>query len=77
MDTLMTWRLIDCLRNGIPLDMDVYDAASWSSVGLLSEWSVANEATPVHFPDFTRGAWKTNEPNMDIELERGGTTQFV
>ncbi|MDZ7718301.1 MAG: Gfo/Idh/MocA family oxidoreductase [Balneolaceae bacterium] len=77
MDTLMTWRLIDCLRNGIPLDMDVYDAASWSSVIPLSEWSVANEATPIHFPDFTSGAWRTNKPNMDIELERGGTTQFA
>lgn len=77
MDTLMTWRLIDCLRNGIPLDMDVYDAASWSSVVMLSEWSVANEATPIHFPDFTSGAWKTNKPNMDIELERGGNTRFV
>jgi hypothetical protein len=77
MDSIMTWRLIDCLRNGIPLDMDVYDAASWSSVVMLSEWSVANEATPIHFPDFTAGAWKTNEANMDIELERGGTTQFV
>lgn len=77
MDSLMTWRLIDCLRNGIPVEMDVYDAASWSSVIMLSEWSVANEATPIHFPDFTSGAWKTNKPNMDIELERGGTTQFV
>ncbi|MEX2368961.1 MAG: Gfo/Idh/MocA family oxidoreductase, partial [Candidatus Paceibacterota bacterium] len=31
MDTLMDWRLIDCLRHGLPLDMDVYDAALWSS----------------------------------------------
>lgn len=77
MDTLMTWRLVDCLRNGIPLDMDVYDAASWSSVIMLSEWSVANEATPAYFPDFTAGAWKTNEPNMDIELNQGGTTGIV
>lgn len=77
MDTLMTWRLIDCLRNGIPLDMDVYDAASWSSAGLLSEWSVANDGVPAYFPDFTGGAWKTNKPNMDIQLERGGTTAIV
>lgn len=77
MDSLMTWRLIDCLRNGLPVEMDVYDAASWSSVIMLSEWSVANEATPIHFPDFTSGSWRTNEPIMDIELENGGTTQFV
>lgn len=77
MDALLMWRVIDCLRNGIPMDMDVYDAASWSSVIMLSEWSVANEATPIHFPDFTAGAWKTNDPNMDIELKRGGTTRFI
>lgn len=77
MDALLMWRLIDCLRNGIPVDMDVYDAASWSSVIMLSEWSVANEATPIHFPDFTSGAWKTNEPNMDIQLEKGGTVRIV
>jgi predicted dehydrogenase len=77
MDSLMTWRLIDCLRNGIPVEMDVYDAAAWSAVIMLSEWSVANEATPIHFPDFTSGSWRTNKPIMDIELERGGTTQFV
>lgn len=77
MDALLMWRLVDCLRNGIPVDMDVYDAASWSSVIMLSEWSVANEATPIHFPDFTSGAWKTNEPNMDIQLEKGGTVRIV
>ena len=24
MDFLMAWRLVDCLRNGLPLDQDVY-----------------------------------------------------
>src|SRR5690606_14012072 len=42
MDFLMSWRLIDCLRHGLPLDMDVYDAALWSVVFPLSEWSVNN-----------------------------------
>src|SRR5690606_37973046 len=28
MDFMMDWRLIDCLRNGLPLDQDVYDAAA-------------------------------------------------
>ena len=32
MDFMMDWRLIDCLRNGLPLDQDVYDAALWSSI---------------------------------------------
>ena len=37
MDFIMDWRLIDCLRNGLPLDQDVYDAAAWSCVIPLSE----------------------------------------
>src|SRR5699024_1549217 len=32
MDFMMDWRLIDCLRNGLPVDMDVYDAAAWSVI---------------------------------------------
>jgi predicted dehydrogenase len=73
MDFMMDWRLIDCLRNGIPLDQDVYDAAAWSVIGPLSEWSVANRSDSIDVPDFTNGSWKNNEP-VDIELARGGTT---
>ena len=29
MDYIMDYRLIYCLRNGLPLDMDVYDLAEW------------------------------------------------
>ncbi|MEX1137086.1 MAG: Gfo/Idh/MocA family oxidoreductase [Balneolales bacterium] len=68
------WRLIDCLRNGLPLEMDVYDAALWSSVTPLTEWSVANRSNSVSVPDFTSGAWETNERGMDIELLKGGGT---
>ena len=35
MDFLENWRLIDCLRNGLPLDQDVYDAALWSAIAPL------------------------------------------
>lgn len=73
MDFLMDWRLIDCLRNGLPLDMDVYDAALWSAIAPLSEESVANRSNSVDVPDFTSGAWKTNKP-VDLSLEKGGTT---
>lgn len=73
MDFLMDWRLIDCLRNGLPVDMDVYDAASWSVIGPLSEWSVANRSMPIDIPDFTNGKWETNEP-VDISLSKGGNT---
>ena len=73
MDFMMDWRLIDCLRNGIPLDQDVYDAALWSSIGPLSEISVKNRSKTMDVPDFTRGNWKTNAP-LDITLSMGGNT---
>ncbi|UCG29020.1 MAG: Gfo/Idh/MocA family oxidoreductase [Bacteroidales bacterium] len=58
MDFVEIYRLIDNLNKGLPLDMDVYDAASWSVVGPLSEISVELGSAPVKFPDFTRGRWK-------------------
>jgi hypothetical protein len=76
MDFIMDWRLIDCLRNGLPLDQDVYDGAAWSSVAPLSEWSVANRSQSIDVPDFTGGSWKTNIPH-NINLETGGTTQML
>jgi hypothetical protein len=62
MDFLEDWRLIKCLRESTPTDMNVYDAAALSAVGPLSEWSVGNGSKPIEFPDFTRGKWKTAEP---------------
>ncbi|MFP4023724.1 MAG: Gfo/Idh/MocA family protein [Thiohalospira sp.] len=73
MDFMMDWRLIDCLRNGLPIDQDVYDAALWSAIAPLSEWSVANRSNSIDVPDFTNGAWKNNTP-VDISLAEGGTT---
>lgn len=61
MDFIMDYRLIYCLRKGLPLDMDVYDAAEWSCIGELTELSVKNNGAPVEIPDFTRGAWKKLE----------------
>lgn len=62
MDFIMDWRLIQCLREGLPLDQDVYDAAAWSSIVELSEISVRNRSNSVKVPDFTRGVWKNTEP---------------
>ena len=59
MDFLEDYRLIKCLREGLPTDMNVYDAAAISAVTPLSEWSVANGSQPVEFPDFTRGRWRS------------------
>lgn len=74
MDFLMDWRTIDCLRNGLPVDMDVYDAAAWSVIAPLSEKSVAKKSSSVDIPDFTSGSWKTNKP-VDISLSQGANTK--
>ncbi len=75
MDFIMDWRLIDCLRNGLPLDEDVYDAALWSSIAPLSEKSVSNRSLSIDVPDFTKGAWETNKP-VNLTLDGGGNTEI-
>ncbi len=57
MDFIMDYRLIYCLRHGLPLDMDVYDLAEWCCVAPLSRISLEHGCMPVEVPDFTRGAW--------------------
>ena len=57
MDFIMDSRLIYCLRNGLPLDMDVYDLAEWCSLIPLTKLSIEKGNVPVEVPDFTRGAW--------------------
>ncbi|MBW7891167.1 MAG: Gfo/Idh/MocA family oxidoreductase [Chitinophagaceae bacterium] len=73
MDFMMDWRLIDCLRNGLPLDQDVYDGVLWSVIGPLSEKSVAKKSKMVEVPDFSRGNWRTNTP-VNLTLDGGGNT---
>ncbi|MBV9157926.1 MAG: Gfo/Idh/MocA family oxidoreductase [Acidobacteriaceae bacterium] len=58
MDFIECYRLAECMRKGLPPDLDVYDAASWSAPGPLSQASLAQGSAPVKFPDFTRGRWK-------------------
>jgi predicted dehydrogenase len=58
MDFVMAWRLVQCLREGLVPDYDVYDAASWSAPVPLSQISVAAGSAPMKFPDFTRGEWQ-------------------
>lgn len=57
MDFIMDSRLIYCLQNGLPLDMDVYDLAEWCSLAELGSLSMDNGCAPVNIPDFTRGDW--------------------
>jgi len=62
MDYVMAYRLVECMREGLVPDIDVYDAAAWSAPIPLSEASVANGSAPQKFPDFTRGKWQTRQP---------------
>ena len=73
MDFLMDWRLIDCLRNGLPMDHDVYDAALWSAIAPLSEWSVAHRSNSIEVPDFSRGSWEKNIP-VNMSIDHGNLT---
>jgi predicted dehydrogenase len=57
MDFIMLYRLLECQRKGLVPDMDVYDAAAWSSVAPLSLASLQSGSGPAKFPDFTRGRW--------------------
>jgi len=61
MDYIMDYRLIYCLRNGLPLDMDVYDLAEWCCITPLSQISLENGNRPVEVPDFTRGSWNVQK----------------
>lgn len=61
MDFIMDSRLVYCLQNGLPLDMDVYDLAEWCCLAELGELSMDNGCAPVAVPDFTRGHWNDRQ----------------
>ncbi len=62
MDFIMRSRIVECLRNGEPLDQNVYEGALWSSVRPLSSKSEQEGGAPQLFVDFTRGHWQTTIP---------------
>ena len=57
MDFVEDSRLVYCLQNGLPLDIDVYDLAEWCCLAELGALSMDNNSAPVAVPDFTRGHW--------------------
>ena len=62
MDFIEDYRLIKCLREGLPLDMNVYDAAALSSIVGLSVESVSKRGRAVDIPDFTSGRFMNTPP---------------
>lgn len=69
MDFIMDLRWVYCLQNGLPLDTDVYDLATYSSIVELSERSINRHSVPIDFPDYTRGGWKTATPFTVDEID--------
>ncbi len=65
MDFVMIYRLITCLNQGLPLDINLYDGVLWSAVTPLSELSVASQSLPISVPDFTGGIWK-NKNKLEV-----------
>lgn len=55
MDFIMDYRLVYCLHNGLPMDIDVYDLAEWCCLAELGSISIEHGCAPVEVPDFTRG----------------------
>jgi len=68
MDFIEDFRLIQCLHEGTPTDMDVYDGAAVASISALSERSIRNGSAPVAAPDFTRGAWEQRPALGIVEI---------
>lgn len=52
MNYAMDRRLIYCLNNGLPLDIDVYDAAEWSCLTELTQQSALRGGKPISIPNF-------------------------
>lgn len=61
MDFFMDARMVYCLQNGLPLDMDVYDLAEWCCLAELGTLSMDHNCAAVSFPDFTRGFWDVQD----------------
>ena len=74
MDYMMDLRWAYCMKNGLPLDTDVYDLASWCAVSELSEKSARNRSRSMDIPDFTRGVWKapcdSNLMNATLDVSK-------
>ncbi len=71
MDYFIIREFVNCVRNKLPLMMDMYDAAMWSALTPLSEKSIAQNSKTVLIPDFTRGKWKKRKPVFGLEDRLG------
>lgn len=68
MDAVMFRSFIECLNEGKEMPIDVYDAAAWMAITVLSEQSIANGGMPQVIPDFTDGKWLLRQPKDVVQL---------
>ena len=71
MDYLVIDAFFEALDKGLPMPIDVYDAAAWMAISALSAESIAGGSVSVPFPDFTNGRWQTRreEPDWKYKTE--------
>ncbi len=67
MDAICVNAFLTALNNGEEMPIDVYDAATWLSIGALTEQSLATNSV-VYMPDFTNGRWIERTSKDVIEL---------
>lgn len=65
MDWLAYNSFVAALKAGSEMPIDVYDAATWQAVSVLSEISIKQGGTPQPMPDFTNGKW-FKRPRKDV-----------
>lgn len=64
-DWLAYTAFVEALKNGEEMPVDVYDAATWQAVSVLSEISIRQGGAPQAMPDFTGGKWM-HRPRKDV-----------
>ncbi len=65
-DGIMLTLFVNAILESKPLPLSLYDGVLMSSIGPLSEASIANGSQAIKIPDFTQGKWKTNKPYFAI-----------
>ncbi len=68
MDYFVFRAFADAIKKKTDMPIDVYDAAVWMAVSVLSEQSIQTGGAPQAMPDFTQGAWQSRKPADVTEL---------